>query len=513
VEEAAQRYFGKSARQLDLAESSLLAGLPAAPTIYSPFGTNPELAKQRQAEVLHRMVEDKYISAEQAAAAAKEELHFRSDTNDIQAPHFVMYIKNMLVAQYGEDVVSQGGLEVKTSLDLDTQKQTQEIVTKEMAELARLRISNGAALVTNPQTGEVLAMVGSKNYFDFANDGQVNVTLRPRQPGSSIKPLTYAIAMERGLTPASTILDEPVVFSIAGSPPYAPKNYDGRFHGNVTVREALASSYNIPAVKTLASIGINTMIDKAEQMGITTWTDRKRFGLSLTLGGGEVQMIDMAKVYGTFANYGDTVDINPLLEVKNAKGEVLYHNECALDHTNCPKQANLDPKVAYQITDILSDNNARTPAFGPRSVLYIPNQQVAVKTGTTNNLKDNWSIGYTKDRLVAVWVGNNDGRPMSYVASGITGASPIWNKIMRTQLSDAHPHVFPTPDGLIKVKVCVPTGTLECKGCPKVREDLFVPGTEPKQSCNPAQFIRKPADPNASPQPVDRILQGVTIGR
>jgi membrane carboxypeptidase/penicillin-binding protein PbpC len=315
-------------------------------------------------------------------------------------------------------------------------------------------------------------------------------------------------------------MDEPTTFSIAGSPPYSPKNYDGRFHGNVTVREALASSYNIPAVKTLASIGINNMIDKAEQMGITTWGDRKRFGLSLTLGGGEVMMIDMAKLYGTFANYGETVDINPILEVKNAKGETLYHNDCALDHTNCPKQANLDPKVAYQITDILSDNNARTPAFGPHSVLYIPNQQVAVKTGTTNNLKDNWSIGYTKDRLVAVWVGNNDGRPMSYVASGITGASPIWNKIMRTQLSDEHPHVFPTPDGLIKVKVCVPTGTLACKSCPIIREDLFVPGSEPKQACNPAQFVKKPPaspNPNASlpptPQPVDRILQGVRTGR
>jgi 1A family penicillin-binding protein len=507
VEEAARRYFGKPARELTLAESALLAGLPQAPSVYSPFGPTPELAYERQAEVLRRMVEDGYITQEQADAAKKEVLAFRSSETDIRAPHFVMYVKKLLAEKYGEDVVNQGGLEVRTTLDLELHEETQKIVTTEMEKLARLRISNGAALITNPKTGEVLAMVGSKDYFDFEHDGQVNVVLRPRQPGSSIKPLTYAIAMEHGKSPSTTIDDAPITYHITGSPPYSPKNYDNRFHGRVTLREALGSSYNIPAVKLLAEIGIPTLIDRGEAMGITTWKDRNRFGLSLTLGGGEVLMIDMAKVYGTFANQGYTTEINPILEIKNAQGEVLYHNGCALEGVNCPKRKTLDTRVAYQITDILSDNRARTPAFGPNSVLVIPGQEVAVKTGTTNNLRDNWTIGYTNDRLVATWVGNNDGTPMSYVASGVTGASPIWNSVMRLNLDDKDPHQFPPPEGLVKVQVCVPTGTLVCRGCPMVRDDYFVPGTEPKQACNPSQFIKPRPKPSADPNR-DQILEG-----
>ena len=417
-----------------------------------------------------------------------------------------MYVKQLLAEKYGETLVNQGGLEVRTSLDLELQNQTQEIVTQEVNKLARLRIGNGAALVTNPQTGEILAMVGSKNYFDFAHDGQVNVTVRPRQPGSSIKPLTYSVALERGKTPYSIIEDSPVTYHNPGSPPYSPKNYDGKYHGRVTLKQALASSYNIPAVKTLAEVGISNVIDKGQAMGISTWTDRSRFGLSLTLGGGEILMTDMAEVYGTFANYGYTVDLNPILEVVDSRGAILYQNNCALERTNCPRRPNLDPRVAYQLNDILSDNNARTPAFGPRSVLQIPNQQVAVKTGTTNNLRDNWTIGYTQDRLVAVWVGNNDNTPMSYVASGITGASPIWNNIIRLTLDDQHPHHFPTPDGLMTVKICVQTGTLTCQGCPITIDAQFLPGTQPTQACNPAYFKPKPT---VSPETNrDRILNG-----
>ena len=257
-------------------------------------------------------------------------------------------------------------------------------------------------------------------------------------------------------------------------------------------------------------MGLSRVIDKGEQMGITTWQDRKRFGLSLTLGSGEVLMYDMMRLYGTFANDGKTVNLNPILEVKNAKGEVLYRNTCALDHFGCPETTTLDSKVAYQITDILSDNNARTPAFGPHSVLTIPGQQVAVKTGTTNNLKDNWAIGYTKDRVVATWVGNNDGTPMSYVASGITGASPIWNKIMRTQLDEAQPHVFATPEGLVKVTICAVTNTLPCRGCPRVRTELFVAGTEPKQACNP-NYFKSLEDAKKDPDAPNRILEGIQV--
>lgn len=473
VEAAAQRYFGKKASELSLAESALLAGLPQAPSTYTPFGAKPELAVARQQEVLRRMVEDGYITTEQSTAAQQEPLTFLQDQTKIKAPHFVVYVRQLLAEQLGEQSLNTHGYMVRTTLDLALQDEVQKIVSTEMETLKRLRINNGAALVANPQTGEILAMVGSKDFFDFKNDGQVNVTLRERQPGSSIKPLTYLLALEKGMTPGSFIEDAPISFASAGSPPYAPKNYDGKFHGRVTVKEALASSYNVPAVKMLAFVGINNMIDRAQAMGITTWNDRRRYGLSLTLGGGEIKMIDLASAYSVLANQGDKVTQNPILSIQDSDGTFLYKNECALDVTYCAKQSITDPRYAYQITNILMDNKARAPAFGPASTLFIPGQEVAVKTGTTNNLRDNWTIGYITDRVVAVWVGNNDNTPMSYVASGITGASPIWNKIMRTQLDTASPHVFAIPSGLIKSNGCTVKSTADFfldsgdkKGCP-----------------------------------------------
>lgn len=489
VEEASWRYFNKSAKDLTLGESALLAGLPQAPSTYTPFGSNPELAYERQAEVLRRMVEDGYISQLQSDQARQEKLVFNQDRIDIQAPHFVMYVRKLLALKYGEDVLSKGGLEVRTTLDLSLQNQAQNIVSSEVEKLTSFQISNGAALVTNPKTGEILAMVGGADYYDFIHDGQVNVTIRPRQPGSSIKPLTYATAFEQGKTAGSVIDDSPVVYQIPGSKPYAPKNYDGRFHGKVTLREALASSYNIPAVKLLAELGVNNLINKGEALGISTWQDRNRFGLSLTLGAGEVLMTDLAEVYSSFANLGYPVPVNPFLEISNYKGEVLYRNNCALDNDNCYEDLELSPKAAYLVTDILSDNKARSSAFGAFSVLNIPNQQVAVKTGTTNSMKDNWTIGYTNNRLVATWVGNNDNTPMSYVASGITGASPIWNRIMLLLLDDKNPHLFAVPENMIKVKICTTTGTLPCSACPKVAEEIFVKGTEPQKACNNEALI------------------------
>ncbi|MDA1079475.1 MAG: PBP1A family penicillin-binding protein [bacterium] len=499
IEEAAERYFGKPAKDLNLAESSLLAGLPAAPSSYSPFGPNPDFAKIRQQEVLKRMVKEGMISSQEALDAYQAPLALQPDVVDIQAPHFVMYVKQLLAEKYSEAVLQNGGLEVTTTLDLPLQNTAQQLVTDEITSLARLRIQNGAALVTNPNTGEVLAMVGSTDYFDVEHDGQVNVTLRPRQPGSSIKPLTYSLALVNGFTPASIISDAPVTFDIAGSKPYTPKNYDGKFHGQVTLRESLASSYNIPAVKVLAQLGVSNLLDYAEKLGISTWKERNRFGLSLTLGGGEILMTELSQVYGVFATGGNLTPLNPILTITDHTGKVLYENTCALSGKNCPKTQVLDPKAAYQITSILSDNVARTPAFGPFSTLTIPNQEVAVKTGTTNSLRDNWTIGYTSDRVVSVWVGNNDNTPMSYVASGITGASPIWNKIIRTQLSDDNPHVFAVPYGLIKVPVCKQTGTLTCAGCPTTYNEVFVAGTEPKKTCG--SWSPKPSpSPSGAPQ-------------
>ena len=478
IEEASQRYFGKSSNDLSLAESALLAGLPQSPTVYSPFGQNPERAEIRQAEVLRRMVEDQYITDAQAQEALSENLAFRKDQIDILAPHFVMYVREILAEKYGEESLLTEGLEIKTTLDLNLQNNVQDVVTKEVALHKNYRISNGAALVTNPKTGEVLAMVGSTNYFDFEHGGQVNVTIRERQPGSSIKPVTYALALEKGSTVTSLIQDKPVTYSIAGSPPYSPKNYDGKYHGNVPLKEALASSYNIPAVKLLDTVGVSAMISKAEAMGITTWKDRKRFGLSLTLGGGEVRMVDMAAVYSSFANQGVSTPLNPILEITNYKGDVLYRNECALSARDCGGKKVLDPRVAFLISNILSDNTARTPAFGALSELFIPGQEVAVKTGTTNRMIDNWAIGYTSDRLTAVWVGNNDSTPMSQVASGVTGASPIWNKIMRLQLDDESPHKFAVPSGIVKAPTCVRTGSQT-----RASEEYYIVGTEPKSTC------------------------------
>lgn len=489
IEEAAQKYYGKSAGQLTLAEGAMLSGLPKAPSEYTPFGSNPELAYARQAEVLRRMVEDGYISEEQAQEAYSEELQFKSDLIDIRAPHFVMYVKELLAEKYGEDVVNQGGLEVRTTLDLSLQEDAQEALVNELNALEGLNIKNGAALVTNPQTGEILSMIGSKDYFNFENDGQVNVTLRPRQPGSAIKPITYALALESGRSIISTIQDTPVTYRVVGSPPYSPKNYDGKYHGNVSLKQALASSYNIPAVKLLAELGVENMIDKAELMGITTWQDRKRFGLSLTLGGGEVLMTELAQVYGTFANGGKTMKLNPLLEVRDVNGKLLYKNNCALNGKNCFSLQSVDPRVAFLISDVLSDNEARKPAFGLYSVLNIPGQQVAVKTGTTNSLRDNWTIGYTSNRVVAVWVGNNDNTSMSYVVSGITGASPIWNQIMRLNLSEDEPHYFASPSGILQQEVCALAGTLPCQSC-RTTSEYFIYGTEPTSSCKNGVFTQ-----------------------
>lgn len=491
IEEASWRFFNKPAKDLTLGESALLAGLPAAPSIYSPFGPNPELSFRRQEEVLRRMVEDEYISLEEAYRAKQEKLALQPDVIDIQAPHFVMHVKRLLADKFGEQMVNQGGLEVRTSLDLSLQQQAQEIVTRQVALVERLNINNGAALVINPQTGEILAMVGSKNYFDFEHDGQVNVTLRPRQPGSAIKPLTYALAFETGRNPWDVIDDSPITYQIPGSRPYSPRNYDGRFRGRVSLRHALAGSLNIPAVKLLAGLGVENLVEFGRDLGISTWADSSRFGLSLTLGAGEVLMTDLATAFGTFANNGYTVSPDPFLEIRDHQGKLLYRNQCFDDPDLCKQFQTVSAETAYLMNDILSDGSARSITFGLYSLLHIPNQQVAVKTGTTNDRRDNWTVGYTADRLVGTWVGNNDNSSMSYVASGMTGASPIWNEIMRLVLDENNPHVFSLPEELIRVRICVPTRTLPCPECPLIAEEVFVRGEEPTYACDWRYFVRE----------------------
>lgn len=505
IEEASQVYFGKSAKQLSLPEAALLAGLPASPTTYSPFGSHPELAKSRQTEVLNQMVSAGFIDLPAAQKAAATNLKFRRPVETILAPHFVMYVKDLLSRKYGHEAVEQGGLDVTTSLDLSIQEQSEKIVREELSQLTRLRVSNGAALVTRPETGEILAMIGSRDYFDLENDGNVNVTLASRQPGSSIKPINYALAFQRGMTAATIIDDSSITYHTAGAPSYSPSNYDNRYHGRVPIRTALASSYNVPAVKVLAANGVSNMIDLAEKLGISTWTDRSRFGLSLTLGGGEVKMTDMSVAYGVFANSGNRVDLNPILEVKDSKGKILEKNRLQITDYSSPV---LDPKIAFLISDILSDNSARTPTFGARSQLFIPNQVVAVKTGTTNSLRDNWTIGYTPDFLVAVWVGNNDNSPMSYIASGVTGASPIWRKITDLILNTNPSPGFTPPADLIKLNICPSTGQLACFSC-SGKTEYFIPGTQPTTRCSDNSLPTPIPPPNKKQEKFrDRILEG-----
>lgn len=483
IESATQTYFGKSAKNLTLAEAALLAGLPAAPSEYSPFGTHLSRAFTRQSEVIRRMIEDRYITQDQAREALSQEIRFATPRVGIRAPHFVMYVKELLEKRYGPRLVERGGLRIKTSLDLALQERVEEIVRRNIDALTRLRVGNGAALVTNPKTGEILAMVGSRDYFDVSREGNVNVTVALRQPGSAIKVITYAAALEKGLTAASILDDSPVSYPQIGGPAYTPVNYDGTFHGFVPLRYALGNSYNIPAVRTIATIGVPAVIEKGRAMGITSWGDESRYGLSLTLGGGEVTMLDMATVFGTLANLGTKVNPMPIIEVTDYTGRVLERN-VPKKHEGAAK-----PEVAWILGNILSDNNARTAAFGPNSMLVIPGKTVSVKTGTSNDKRDNWTIGYTPSFVVAVWVGNNNNAPMDpYLTSGVTGAAPIWHDIMVDVLKDKPNELLPRPEGVVSVP------------CYYGRPEFFLSGTQPVSGqCAPLPTPRPSESPSPTP--------------
>lgn len=533
IETASKIYFNKSAKELNLAEAALLAGLPQSPTRLSPFGAHPELAISRQHQVLKRMVEDGYIKQDQADAAKSEKLNFASEKITINAPHFALMVRDQLVNKYGEERVNLGGLRVTTTLDLDLQNYFQASLSSQMEKLTKLKIGNGAALVTKPNTGEIISMIGSKNYFDKDNDGQVNITTSLRQPGSSIKPLNYAVGLLGGWTASLTYLDIPTCFNVAGQKGYCPKNYDNTFHGPVDMRRSLANSFNIPAVKQLALNGLENFIATASAMGISSWKNPDNYGLSLTLGGGEVTMIDMAKAFGTFANSGVTVPLVSIIKVETYTGEILEEYKPSdtadlvqtlkknwptfwetIDETkDDPIRATLPEEIAYIISNILADNNARSTAFGTSSQLVIPGKTVSVKTGTTNDMRDNWTIGYTPDFLAITWVGNNDNTPMSYVASGVTGASPIWNTIMKKLLKGIPDHPLPTPNGVKSHQVCNQTGLLaiienQCES----HSELFIEGILPPAQNNQKQQIwvrRDNKTPITDPadQTVDRDLE------
>jgi 1A family penicillin-binding protein len=431
VQSASRKYFGKDVWELSIGESALLAGLPSAPTTYSPL-TDPLMAKQRQKYVLDRMVETGYLSREVADAVFGEELVYRKDIQYIRAPHFVDYVRKDLEKKFGKRYVELSGLTVKTTLDIDLQDKVQKIVAEGVASNQKLNISNGAAVVLDSQNAEILSYVGSVDYYKDTW-GAYDVASALRQPGSSIKPVTYALALANGYTPATFIKDSPVTFQIKGDKPYTPVNYDGKFHGNVSLRTALSNSYNVPAVRLAQAMGPDNIVSLGKQLGLTTWNVDGSYGLSVTLGGKEVRLIDLTNTYATFARKGIYKEASPYLSIKDGKGFEIYNSKARTE------QRALTEEVSYLVWHILSDNIARLPAFGTQNFLSLPGRAIAVKTGTTDLKRDNWTLGFTPTYTVGVWVGNNDNKPMDpYLASGLSGAAPIWNKIFST-IADGKP--------------------------------------------------------------------------
>jgi len=453
AQSAARGIFNKDVKDLNLAEAALIAGLPASPTKYNPF-THPEMAKSRQEMVLTRMNEVGFITKEEMEKAKAEKLNYYLDKTGILAPHFVFYVKEQLTEKYGLQKLTEGGLKVTTTLDLDVQNMTEIIVASEVAKLKKSNVTNGAALVTEPSTGQILAMVGSIDYFSNDIDGKYNVTTALRQPGSSIKPLNYATALELGkITAASVVDDSPTCFGQVNQKSYCPTNYGGAYHGLQSIRNCLANSLNIGAVKVLNLNGVETFIASASAMGISTFIDPSNYGLSLTLGGGEVYMTDMATAYGVLANMGVKQILTPILKVEDKNGKTLE------EFQENPGERVLSRETSYIIQNILSDDGARSMVFGRGSLLNIKNHpEVAVKTGTTNDLRDNWTFGYTADYVIGTWVGNNDNSKMRGVVSGTSGAAPIWNKVMTQLLKDKTVKKPVVPTDIIGIKVCNLTG-------------------------------------------------------
>jgi len=426
IEAAAQTFFNKKAKDLTLAESTLLAALPQATTYYSPYGSHTDELKQRQEIILDRMVNYGYASKEKAEAAKKDELKFSPEKYGIKAPHFVMYVREYLEKQYGADYIEQAGLKVYTTLDYELQQAAEKIVSEQAEKNKKYKANNAALAAIDPKTGQILTMVGSRDYFDIENQGNYNVATSPnRQPGSSFKPFVYAAAFKRGFTPETILFDLQTNFGPAGDEQaYIPRNYDGKFRGPVTMKQALANSLNIPAVKTLYLAGINESINLAQDMGITTLKERNRYYLSLVLGGGEIKLLDEIAAYGVFAAEGVKHPQAFILKIEDTQGKILE------EYKDKPVQV-LDPQITRQISDILSDNNARAPIFGLNSKLNIGERPAAAKTGTTQSNRDGWTVGYTPSLAAGAWVGNNDNSPMILSADGGSVAAPIWNAFIK----------------------------------------------------------------------------------
>jgi penicillin-binding protein 1C len=484
VEAASQTYFGKPASELLLPECALIAGLPQAPGVYNPF-TNPDLAKQRQVIVLGLMEKQGYISHAERLAAEMTPMSYNPSPYPIEAPHFVWIIKDQIDKMISEGILnSRQSLIVRTTLDLESQHLAEETLKRHIddfkteSDVINHNVNNAALVVLDPRNGEILVLVGSADYFDKAIDGALDMATSPRQTGSAFKPFIYALALDptrpNRWTPATSILDVSTTFLTQDGEPYTPINYDSREHGPVSVRESLGSSLNIPAVKTLQEVGIENTIALAHRLGITSLTEAGGYDLSLALGGGQISLLELSTAYAALANRGYSTGNASILDIHDADGNLLYTR----DQTH-PLQV-FDPRVAWLISDILSDDSARSIGFGPNSTLKL-DRVAAVKTGTTTNFHDNWTIGYTPDLLVGVWVGNSGYEAMHNV-TGLTGAAPIWHEVMRGLLQDRPDHPFERPDGLSQVKVCDLSGLLPTSACQHTHNEWFITGTEPAQT-------------------------------
>lgn len=482
IEAASDLYFNKHAKDLTLAQSAFLAGLPQLPSFYSPYINKDKTYIGRSEQVLRRMREDGYISKEQEEKSMEEIKKFTfaaQKTEAINAPHFVMYVRAQLVDMFGENLVSNGNLTVKTTLDDEIEKDAENIVKEEFEKFKNYKVNNASVVVEDVKTGGILAMVGSKDYFETDNDGNFNAATSLRQPGSSLKPIAYAAAFEKGYTPATLVMDVKTEFPVIDpdDPTYTPVNYDGKYRGPTQLRFALGNSLNVPAVKMLARVGIKNVMQKGYDMGIDNWeptaNNLQNVGLSLVLGGREASLLQITSAYSVFARGGVKKETYAIEEVKDRNGKVLYK------HKDTSGEKVLDSGVAFLISHILLDNNARLDTFGPNSWLNVPGRTVAAKTGTTDQKRDNWTVGYTPSYAVGVWVGNNDNTPLDpRIASGVTGATPIWNKVMTRVLKGTKTEEFKKPDNVMDKQIDAFSGGLPIDG-QSTRVEYFIKGTEP----------------------------------
>ena len=484
IDAAARTYFGITAADLNLAQASFLAGIPQSPATYNPFGGGRDLALRRHKVVLRLMVEDGYITQEQAdAAAAEMETHdfIPTYTDRIPAPHFVVYVQQWVEKELGREALYTGnGLRIYTTLDRRMQQIAEEEVARGVAALAGRHATNGALTAIEPSSGHILAMVGSVDFYNVEIGGQVNVTQRCRQPGSAIKPLTFLTAFEQNWTPATIVWDTPVTYTDTAGNVYEPRNFDRRFRGPMSVRDSLANSLNIPAVKALEYVGVDGLLEMADRLGATSIVSpqlecpdyphehRPQYGLALTLGGGEMKPLELTSAYATFANGGLYMAPTPILWIEDSNGNVLP----GTDNRARRGEQVVNIELAYLLTHILADTRARCEVFACPSVMELPGRPAAAKTGSTNDTRDAWTVGYTPDIAVGVWVGNNDNTPMQGVL-GSSGAGPIWNAFMRRAHEGLPVQNFPRPAGIVERSVCAFSGAEPATYCPETRAEIF----------------------------------------